>query len=98
MLGALTGRRLAPLTAALLSIEVCCQEVYSSLGSQLAAETPGKYDITHRFDVIVPYIQAGWTKRNVPHGEIVYWQKSPRIFLGDESPCSKTVIQLIVLQ
>jgi hypothetical protein len=43
--------------AALLSIKADCREVYSPLGSQLAAETFDKYGIKYRLTRIVPYIR-----------------------------------------
>jgi hypothetical protein len=43
--------------AALLSIVASCQEVYSPLGSQLAANTFEKYGIKYHFTEIVPCIQ-----------------------------------------
>ena len=43
--------------AALLSIKVGCQEVYSPLGSQLAVKTLDKYGVKYYLSEIVPYIQ-----------------------------------------
>ena len=43
--------------AALLSIKAGCQEVYSPLGSQLAAKTFDKYVVKFYFSKLVPYIQ-----------------------------------------
>ena len=43
--------------AALLSVKVSCQEVYSPLGSQLAVKTLDKYGIKYHITEIVPYIQ-----------------------------------------
>ncbi len=43
--------------AALLSIKAGCQEVYSPLGSQLAAKTLDKYGIKYHLAKVVPYIQ-----------------------------------------
>jgi len=43
--------------AALLSVKVGCREVYSPLGSQLAVETLGRYDIKYHLTEIVPCIR-----------------------------------------
>jgi len=43
--------------AALLSVKANCQEVYSPLGSQLAARTLDKYGVKHHLTRIIPYIQ-----------------------------------------
>ena len=43
--------------AALLSVKVSCQEVYSPLGSQLAVKTLDKYGIKYHITEVVPYIQ-----------------------------------------
>ncbi len=43
--------------AALLAIIACCREIYSPLGSQLAAKTLEKHGIKYHFTVTVPYIQ-----------------------------------------
>ena len=43
--------------AALLSVKVGCQEVYSPLGSQLAVKTLDKYGVRYYLSEIVPYIQ-----------------------------------------
>ena len=43
--------------AALLSVKVGCQKVYSPLGSQLAVKTLSKYGIKYYLSEIVPYIQ-----------------------------------------
>ena len=43
--------------AALLSIKASCRKVYSPLGSQIAAQTLDKYNITNHLSEIVPYIR-----------------------------------------
>ncbi len=43
--------------AALLAIKAHSEEVYSPLGSQLAASTLEKYGIKYQFTQVVPYIQ-----------------------------------------
>lgn len=43
--------------AALLCIKANCREVYSPVGSQLAAQALDKYGIKHHLIEIVPYIQ-----------------------------------------
>ena len=43
--------------AALLSVKANCQEVYSPLGSQLAARTLDKYGVKYHLSKIMPYIQ-----------------------------------------
>ncbi len=43
--------------AALLSIKVSCQKIYSPLGSQFAIKTLNKYGIKYHITKIVPYIQ-----------------------------------------
>ena len=48
--------------AVLLSVTANCQEVYGSLGSQLAIKTLDKYGIKYHLAKIVPYIQK-------PNGE-----------------------------
>lgn len=44
--------------AALLSVMVNCREVYSPIGSRLAADTLEKYDIQYHITEMVPYIQG----------------------------------------
>ncbi len=43
--------------AALLLKKISCREVYSSLGSELAAKTLSNFSISYHFTEIVPYIQ-----------------------------------------
>ena len=43
--------------AALLLAKVLCKEVYSSLGSELAARTLSSFNISYHFAETVPYIQ-----------------------------------------
>ena len=43
--------------AALLAIKAGCQEVYSPLGSELAARTLSSHHIEYYFTEVVPYIQ-----------------------------------------
>ncbi len=52
--------------AALLSIKAGCREVYSPLGSQLAALTLEKYGIKHHLDQIVPYIKQATSDAMCP--------------------------------
>ena len=51
MLDKVTGN-----AAALLMEKVLCREVFSSLGSKLAAETLERFGITRHFTKTVPYI------------------------------------------
>ncbi len=55
----ITGR-----AAALLCIKADCQEIYSTLGSQLAIEALEKYGIKYHFTKIVPNIKK-------PHQEAI---------------------------
>jgi hypothetical protein len=43
--------------AALLSIKAAVEEVYSPLGSELAAKTLRDYDVKYHFSEMAPYIQ-----------------------------------------
>jgi hypothetical protein len=42
--------------AALLAVKVCCTEVYSPLGSDLAVKTLDRYKIRHHLGTTVPFI------------------------------------------
>jgi len=43
--------------AALLSVKAAVEEVYSPLGSELAAKTLRDYDVKYHFSETAPYIQ-----------------------------------------
>ena len=52
--------------AALLCVKAACQEVYSPLGSQLAANTLDKYGIRYHLTQIVPYIRKPRSEEMCP--------------------------------
>ena len=56
--------------AALLSVKAGSGEVYSPLGSQLAAKTFDKYDVKYHLTEIVPYIQKPDKKDLCPMEEL----------------------------
>ena len=65
--------------AALLSIKVRCQEVYSPLGSQPALETLDKYGVKHHIGTIVPYIQQDGREEVCPMEKLSF-NKGPEEF------------------
>ena len=65
--------------AALLSVKAGCQEVYSPLGSELAAQTLGSYHIEYHFAEVVPYIQRRNQQGMCPMEELSI-SKSPEEF------------------
>jgi hypothetical protein len=67
--------------AALLMIRVGCGEVYSPLGSKLAAETLDKWGVACHFDMVVPYINRADGVGMCPMEEISVG-KSPSEFLA----------------
>ena len=67
--------------AALLSIKAGSQEVYSPLGSQLAAETLDRYGIRYHLAKVVPYIQAVSKKAMCPMEKLSIG-KGPAEFCG----------------
>ena len=65
--------------AALLSVKAGCQEVYSPLGSELAAQTLSSYHIEYHFAEVVPYIQRRNQQGMCPMEELSI-SKSPEEF------------------
>lgn len=65
--------------AALLLKKVFCQEIYSSLGSELAAKTLNNYGIRYHFTQIVPCIQNA-TGEDICPMEKLSIGKSPEEF------------------
>lgn len=65
--------------AALLSVKAGCQEVYSSLGSELAIQTLSSYHIEYHFAEVVPYIQKRNQQGMCPMEELSI-SKSPEEF------------------
>lgn len=65
--------------AALLSVKAGCQEVYSPLGSELAAQTLDNYHIEYHLTKIVPYIQKPNQQGMCPMEELSI-SKSPEEF------------------
>lgn len=56
--------------AALLSVKVDAQEVFSPLGSELAVKTLDKYGIIHHLDATVPFILRADGVRMCPMEEL----------------------------
>ena len=65
--------------AALLSVKAGCQEVYSPLGSELAARTLSSYHIEYHFAEVVPYIQKRNQQGMCPMEELSI-SKNPEAF------------------
>jgi len=65
--------------AALLLKKVFCQDIYSPLGSELAARTLSNYGIRYQFTEIVPYIQ-NCTREDMCPMEELSRGKSPEEF------------------
>ena len=56
--------------AALLATKVACREVYSPLGSEIAAGTLDRFGITYHLTEIVPYIQRADGQSMCPMEEL----------------------------
>ena len=67
--------------AALLLVVVSCRQVYSVLGSQLAAQTLGRFGIGYHFTETVPCIRDE-TGRDMCPMEKLSLGKGPEEFLG----------------
>ena len=65
--------------AALLSIKADCQDVYSPLGSEIAARTLETYGINYQINEIVPYIRQVDSEEMCPM-EKLSLDKSPEEF------------------
>lgn len=76
--------------AALLLKKLFCNEIYSALGSELAAKTLGSFGISYHFTEIAPYIQNRSRKDMCPmeklsmnkHPEEFYQTVRQRIHIG----------------
>ena len=66
--------------AALLAVKAGCQEIYSPLGSQLAAEVLKEHQVKYHFDEVVPYIRDASEKNMCPMEQLSLEKKPAQFY------------------